>query len=441
MNEYKIIDIEDQFNNVEEITFEDLWDQQESTNKPSVNENGNYMITLTEPIQIESKNGWTNITRLFKHNVTKERWRTKIFNDYVETTKDHSIMVERDGNILGIEPDNILPTDYLIYNHDERIQANDNNVSIQKIGMFDNESVYDLEVADNSHTFYGNNILLHNSLYVNLSRVVKHVFPDKVIDWNNRNDVNKIIQFVDGTLQQKLNTHCANFICERFKTSERRIEFKREKICSGGDFVAKKRYVLRVLNNEGIDCDKFTYMGVDIKKNELPTEIKNLLCEIVEDGILTGFNNNEYQKRIRKIYEQYQNLSLNEIAFIKNYNTEKKSIGFLQSEKGANAHAKAANNYNMLLERFKLTSIYEPIKVGDRFRYAYVNSSNPYGLDVIGWKDIYPKEFEDKFQIDRTKMVEKTVMSPLKRFETNHQWSPFNPNEIPILGEIDIDDL
>lgn len=280
-----------------------------------------------------------------------------------------------------------------------------------------------------------------DSLYVNLSRVVKHIFKDNKIDWNNRDHVELIKKFVDGELQQKLNSHCADFICDRFKTSERRIEFKREKVCSGGDFVAKKRYVLHVLNNEGIDCDKFTYMGVDIKKNELPTEIKKLLCEIVEEGILSGFDNVEYQKRIRRVYDEYQKLGLNEIAFIKNYNTEKKTVGFLQSEKGANAHAKAANNYNCLIDKLGLQSVYEKIKVGDRFRYAYVSLPNTYGLDVIGWKDIYPKEFNKLFQIDRIKMVEKTVIAPLKRFETNHKWVPFNPNEIPIIGEVDLDDL
>ena len=38
--------------------------------------------------------------------------------------------------------------------------------SVEQLEDFDDEYVYDIEVDDDSHTFIGNDILVHNSVYV-----------------------------------------------------------------------------------------------------------------------------------------------------------------------------------------------------------------------------------------------------------------------------------
>ena len=42
----------------------------------------------------------------------------------------------------------------------------------EMIGEFEDEYVYDIEVDDDTHTFIGNNILVHNSLYISFSPMV-----------------------------------------------------------------------------------------------------------------------------------------------------------------------------------------------------------------------------------------------------------------------------
>ena len=37
--------------------------------------------------------------------------------------------------------------------------------SVECIGQFEDEYVYDIEVDDDSHTFVANNVLVHNSAY------------------------------------------------------------------------------------------------------------------------------------------------------------------------------------------------------------------------------------------------------------------------------------
>ena len=45
--------------------------------------------------------------------------------------------------------------------------------SCEMIGEFEDEYVYDIEVADDTHTFIGNNILVHNSLYITFTPMME----------------------------------------------------------------------------------------------------------------------------------------------------------------------------------------------------------------------------------------------------------------------------
>jgi DNA polymerase elongation subunit (family B) len=53
-------------------------------------------------------------------------------------------------------------------------------------------------------------------------------------------------------------------------------------VISRGLFLAKKRYAIRVINNEGKDVDKINYMGVEIKRSDYPSKSKEFLSELSE---------------------------------------------------------------------------------------------------------------------------------------------------------------
>ena len=304
----------------------------------------------------------------------------------------------------------------------------------------DEEYVYDLEVNDADHMFFANGILVHNSIYVRMDSILKMLFGTCDIDWSNPETFAKIKEFVDGKFQDILNKHVADYICETFHTSERRIEFKREKISSEGNYICKKRYVVHVKDDEGVECDKFTYKGVDIAKNELPTKIKNILKNLVEDMMKNKWIGDEHiRPRLLKIYDDYQKLAMEDIGFIKNLTTPKDSVGFLKLEKGAGVHARAAEMYNQLIEKFKVEYKYEKIQRGDRFHYIYIKPENKYNIDCIAWKDKYPKEFEGIFELDVNKMFEKTITAPLKKFLQLHRATQFDVTNIVVPGKSGID--
>lgn len=256
------------------------------------------MITLNNnDLYIDSLSNKVPIKRLFKHNVNKAKW--KIItpnNEPLYITCDHSIMISRDGNIIEAKPEDIKETDYLIVN-DQLVSVRD--CKIEQDGYFNDEDVYDIEVSDDSHMFVGNGILLHNSIYVRMDAVLKKLFNTTKVNWNEEKIFLAIKDYVDNTFQEKLNDYCADFICNKFFTDQRRIQFKREKISAQGEYCSKKHYIVHVYDNEGLPCNKWAYVGVEIKKNELPNTIKKLLQEAVEGLIEFDWDNNKFQNKIR----------------------------------------------------------------------------------------------------------------------------------------------
>jgi DNA polymerase elongation subunit (family B) len=61
-----------------------------------------------------------------------------------------------------------------------------------------------------------------------------------------------------------------------------RLVLKNELVISRGLFLAKKRYAIRVVNNEGSEVDKINYMGLEIKRSDYPSKSKEFLSELSE---------------------------------------------------------------------------------------------------------------------------------------------------------------
>lgn len=61
-----------------------------------------------------------------------------------------------------------------------------------------------------------------------------------------------------------------------------RLVLKNELVISRGLFLAKKRYAIRVISNEGKEVDKINYMGVEIKRSDYPSKSKEFLKTLSE---------------------------------------------------------------------------------------------------------------------------------------------------------------
>ena len=57
-----------------------------------------------------------NITYIKKHKVCKRMFRIKVWNDYVDVTEDHSIMIIRNGILQSIKAKDLINGDKIIWN-------------------------------------------------------------------------------------------------------------------------------------------------------------------------------------------------------------------------------------------------------------------------------------------------------------------------------------
>jgi DNA polymerase elongation subunit (family B) len=205
-------------------------------------------------------------------------------------------------------------------------------------------------------------------------------------------------------------------------------------------FLQKKRYILHILDDEGISVNKFKYTGVEVVRTTMPKAIKPYVKKIIETMLLTK-DFNKTNEMLNEAYDIFKKLSIQDIAFvmgISKYKTESrddygnikdKCEGF-KTYKGMPIHVKSAYHYNLLLDRYGLTNKYETIGSGDKVRYFYVKQPNKYGIKSIAYKYYYPKEFENDLVPDTELMFDKIIYSAIERLYESVNWKPRKPGEM-----------
>jgi DNA polymerase elongation subunit (family B) len=262
-----------------------------------------------------------------------------------------------------------------------------------------------------------------DSLYLDIAGLSQHT------DWHNEESIKELCSNVDA-LTKNINIKCNEIVKNDFHSNvKNEVTYSREMVAKSGTFTAKKRYILHVIDDEGKRVDKWKVVGLELKKTELPTPVKDGLSVIMKGSTDEKWDNVTYKEKVLEAWNKYKNLHINDIATYVGYNTEKKSNGFLRMEKGTTGGAKAAHYYNHMIKHMGLLDKYEEIQLGSKFRRVYLYNTNQYGIDVIGYEDKWPKEFDKIFQINYELMFQKSFLKPLKIFREINNWNEFNPTD------------
>ena len=75
------------------------------------------------------------------------------------------------------------------------------------------------------------------------------------------NNINQNVYTLVQDIEDDLNVHIEKWARDTLLTTDPRFVFKRESICDKGIFLQKKRYVLHKLDDEGVVCNKFKFVG------------------------------------------------------------------------------------------------------------------------------------------------------------------------------------
>ena len=265
-----------------------------------------------------------------------------------------------------------------------------------------------------------------------------HVSVQKLLEQNNVSltkkdktlnpDAEKIINSLEKYINEKISAWAKTELYSIHPT----LEFKRESICDVAIYIQKKRYVLHVIDEEGVPCDKTKYTGIEVVRSTMTKEVKEFNKKIIETMLQTR-DPSKTNIIIEKIYEEFQTKPENEISFvvgIKNYEKYSGLCNELTTIKGMPVHVKAAYFYNYFIKKLKLDKKYEKITSGDKIQYYYVQQPNKYAIAVMAFKDRFPDELKEFFPMDKEKQFEKLVLETMRKIFDPVGWEIREPGKL-----------
>ena len=410
---------------------------------------GNEVIRTSNISILTHGNKHVKVIAVSRHLVVKSKYRitvrctldNSIHN--IETTDDHTVIkINNDFMYENVKASKLQHFDHVPMNLNGK-DCIGVVLEVEEQSPW-NEYVYDLEVEDDLHCYYANNILVHNSQFINITPMVDSFISKNNIDAKDVSGLNKeqldiLVAELDDFVDNDVNVYIKNLINKECHTTQgHNLHYSREYVAAQGMFFKKKNYITHIVKKDDKHVDTFKYCGVSCKKTEIPAGMKSFLKNIFEDTCTKNWNQTDYRKYIDTVFTEFTTKQYEDISMYKTYNTEKACTGFMASEKGAGAHARAANIYNQLLTDLHIADKYEKIKPGDQLRYCYVNDTNPYGINIIAFRDNIPEEFKDVFTINYDLMFEKIFLSSLKGYIGVMKFNDYYPNNKSIC---DISDL
>ncbi len=289
--------------------------------------------------------------------------------------------------------------------------------SIKSLGI-QNIEVYDLEV-ENNHNFFANDILVHNSVYLQLNQLVMKAFPNK----STQEIVDLLDQFSKKFIQKEINEACEEIF--KYTNAYKQAMFmKRECIAERGIWTGKKHYILKVWDSEGVryDSPKYKIMGMEAVKSSTPEYLRDKLRESYK--IMIDGTESELQNFIEKIRKEFNELTFEEISCprgVKGIDKYKDGDGY---KKGVPIHVRGALVYNKLLKQLNLHKKYDIIKNGDKIKFCYMKLPNPFKENIIACLDYLPSELQYiNTYIDYNEQFEKTFIQPLTSILDVIKWS------------------
>ena len=259
-----------------------------------------------------------------------------------------------------------------------------------------------------------------DSIYLRMGELVDKFIKDK-------SDKQKVISLMDKICKEKLepfiDTSYAE-LAEYVHAYDQKMEMKREGLSDKGIWTAKKRYILNVYNNEGVQYNEpqMKVMGLEMIKSSTPAAIREKMREAIT--IMMNGTEEDIHQFIQQAKKDFMGLPAEEISSPRGCNgLAKYSDGLSLYKLGTPIHVKGAILYNYHLKQKNLTKKYPLIQEGEKLKYTYLKMPNPFKDTVISFPGRLPKEFGLQEYIDYDLQFSKAFLEPIKVILDCMEWS------------------
>ena len=260
-----------------------------------------------------------------------------------------------------------------------------------------------------------------DSIYLRLGELVKKYYTKDV------SDKQRIIQFMDKICEDKIQPYIDRSydeLAEYVHAYAQKMQMKREGLSDKGIWTAKKRYILNVYNNEGVQYNepKMKVMGLEMIKSSTPSAIREKMKEAIK--LMVNGTQDDIHKFIGDFRKEFKKLPVEEISFPRGLNgLNNYSDAATLYKKGTPIHVKGAILYNHNLKQKNLTKKYPLIQEGEKVKFTYLKMPNPFKDTVISYPSRLPKEFELQEYIDYDMQFDKAFLEPIKVILDCMKWS------------------
>ena len=264
-----------------------------------------------------------------------------------------------------------------------------------------------------------------DSVYLDLSGLVNKVFYNDALDTNTTKEK---VDFLDRACSEiiqpqirKFNKNLAEYV--NAKTVD--LDMKRESICDKTILTAKKRYILSVIDSEGVrfDSPQIKMSGIEAVKSSTPEICRKKIKEAI--GIILTQKEKDIHDFVSAFRSEFKTLPIEEVSFPRGVNNLDKYADSATVYKDKTPiHVKGALFYNHFLRKRKLHKKYPLIREGDKIKFTYVKPSNPNRISVISFPGgVLPKELVDISEyIDYDMQFRKAFLDPLEIILSSIGW-------------------
>jgi DNA polymerase elongation subunit (family B) len=250
-----------------------------------------------------------------------------------------------------------------------------------------------------------------DSIYLRMSELI-----DKFV--KDTSDKQKVISIMDKICEEKIQPFIDKSydeLADYLHAYAQKMQMKREGLSDKGIWTAKKRYILNVYNNEGVQYNEphLKVMGLEMVKSSTPSVIRDKMKETI--NIVVNGNEEDIHKFIADFKKQFKELPPEEVSFPRGCNGLKEySDSVLMYKKGTPIHVRGAITYNHYLKNLGLDKQYPYIQEGEKLKFTYLKQPNPFKDNVISYPVRLPKEFGMHEFIDYDMQFEKAFIDPIK---------------------------